>query len=674
MADHRHEHEQHEHKHGDACCCGHDHHEHCDDHEHDHDCGCSGCHEHHHEHEDGCGCGHDHGHATAEHGRVLLIRIAAAVVLSGVGFVLSGWMSVAAFVMAYLAAGCDVLMRAGKNILRGRLFDENFLMAVASLGAMIMGDYAEGVAVMALYQVGEYFQDKAVDKSRASIAGLMDIRPDYANLLEVDGGVRQVVPEDVHAGDRILVKPGEKVPLDGVVFSGASTLDTRALTGESLPREVRAGDRVLSGCVNESAVLTVEVTSAYHDSTVAKILELVEHSGQTKAQTERLISRFARVYTPLVCLCALLLAVIPSLLDGQWMQWIRRALTFLVISCPCALVISVPLTFFSGIGAASRKGILIKGANHLETLAKLNTVVFDKTGTLTQGVFSVTEVHPVQGDASILLGTAALAECWSDHPISKSLQTAWGKPLDHQRVTETEEMAGHGVRARVDGCEIHAGNARLMADLGLKVNAASTGTVVHVARDGAYMGHIVLGDVVKENAAQAVLQLRGEGVKRLIMLTGDNQTAADAAAQELGMTEVYAQLLPGDKVDRMEQILHSTEKGGRTAFCGDGINDAPVLRRADVGIAMGAMGSDAAIEAADVVLMDDDPMKLSLAIRIARRTMMIAWQNIAFALGVKLAVMLLGALGLSSMWLAVFADVGVAILAVMNAMRAMRIK
>lgn len=670
MAD-QHHHEHH-HEHDEHCCCGHGehHHEH-EHHHHEHE------HDHHHDecccHDDGCGCGHDHGHADAAHGRKLLWRVAAAIVLAGAGFLTQDWIRAALFVLAYLSAGYDVVWHAGRNILRGKIFDENFLMTVASLGAMLMGDFAEGVAVMALYQVGEYFQDKAVDKSRASIAELMDIRPDYANLLQADGSAERVDPEDVPVGAKILVKPGERIPLDGLVLAGASSLDTRALTGESLPRSVQAGDSVISGCVNETAALTVQVTTAFHDSTVSKILELVEHSGQSKARTERFISRFARIYTPLVCLAALLLAVIPSLFDGQWLRWIHQALSFLVISCPCALVISVPLTFFSGIGAASRQGILIKGANHLENLARLNTVVFDKTGTLTQGVFAVTEIHPVQGDENALLETATLAECWSDHPIGRSLQAAWGKAADPQQIAESEAIAGRGVRAKIGGRMVYAGNARLMAEIGIQVSDSAAGTTVHVAADGTYLGYIVLGDVLKPHAAQAMTELQACGIERLVMLTGDSKDVAEHVARQLNMTEVHAQLLPGDKVEKMETIL-SAGKAGCTAFCGDGINDAPVLRRADVGVAMGALGSDAAIEAADVVLMDDDPMKLPLAIRIARRTMGIAWQNIVFALGVKAAVMVLGALGMSSMWLAVFADVGVAMLAVMNAMRALRIK
>ena len=650
------------HHHGAGCACCHG--------EHDHN-----AHEHDHHHERGHEHGHDHGRPLPfglDEEKLLLVRMIASAVLLAAGMLLPwGWRA-ALLLAAYAIAGYDVLLRAVRNILRGQIFDENFLMTVASVGALLMGDYAEGAAVMLLYQVGEWFQDKAVDKSRASIAGLMDIRPDYANLLEADGQVRTVDPEEVAVGDTILIKPGEKVPLDGVVLSGSSSLNTVALTGEALPRDVAAGDSVVSGCVNLSGLLTVRVSSVYGESTVAKILDLVENSGQAKASTERFITRFARVYTPLVCLAALLLAVIPSLVDGQWLEWIRRALTFLVISCPCALVISVPLTFFSGIGAASRKGVLVKGANHLETLADLSAVVFDKTGTLTKGVFSVTAVHPAQGSEDALLETAALAESWSDHPISKSLQAAWGKPLDPQRVSSAEELAGHGVKALVDGRTIHAGNERLMATLGLTVPPCQVqGTVVHVARDGQYLGHIVISDEVKPTSAQAMADLKAAGVQRLIMLTGDRQAVAEDIAARLGLTEVHAQLLPEDKVSRMEGILGG---GGKVAFCGDGINDAPVLRRADLGIAMGAMGSDAAIEAADVVLMDDDPVKLPLAIRIARRTMRIARENIVFALGVKAIVLLMGALGHATMWLAVFADVGVAMLAILNAMRAMRIK
>ncbi|MBQ2954668.1 MAG: cadmium-translocating P-type ATPase [Clostridia bacterium] len=643
----------------------------------------------HHHHHDGC-CGHNHhaqghdhhdhahGHnrshgATARKGRTLLIRVGGAAALLAAGFLLTGRahpaVNVACFVAAYLAVGYDVLLTALRNILRGEIFDENFLMAVASLGAMAMGEFAEGAAVMALYQVGEYFQDKAVDKSRASITALMDVRPDRANLLR-DGVPVEVSPEEVAVGDTILIRPGEKVPLDGVVVEGGSALNTTALTGESLPRDVGPGDSVLSGCVNLSGVLTVRVTAAWGESTVAKILRLVEESGDSKASTERFITRFARVYTPIVCLAAALLAVIPSLLDGRWSHWLYQALTFLVISCPCALVISVPLTFFSGIGGASRQGVLVKGANHLETLAALDTVAFDKTGTLTRGVFTVTEVVPAGMSREALLEIAAHAECFSDHPIAASLRSAWGQAVDNSRVTEAEEIAGHGMRVLLDGREVLAGNARLMRRFGVEpAETASCGTVVHVAVDGAYAGHIVIGDAVKTDAVRAIADLKAAGVQRLVMLTGDREAAAAQVAGELGLTDYRAGLLPGDKVQAVEQLLG---EGHGVAFVGDGVNDAPVLRRADLGVAMGGMGSDAAIEAADVVLMDDNPGKVARAMRIARRTMAIARENIAFALGTKIAVMLLGLLGVASMWLAVFADVGVAMLCILNAMRAMR--
>ena len=581
---------------------------------------------------------------------------------------MKGWVSVALFAAAYLIAGYDVLLTALRNICKGKIFDENFLMAVASLGAMLMGEYAEGVAVLALYQVGEWFQDRAVDKSRASISALMDIRPDCANRL-AKGQVSRVSPEEVAVGEMILVRPGEKIPLDGVVEEGVSSLNTAALTGESLPRDVQAGDSVLSGSVNLSGELTVRVTAAYGESTVAKILRLVESSGQRKARAEQFITRFARVYTPLVCLAAALLAVVPSLLDGQWLVWIHRALTFLVISCPCALVISVPLTFFSGIGGASRKGILIKGANYMETLARLDTVVFDKTGTLTRGVFTVTKVVPAVGTEQELLALAAHAESGSNHPIARSVEAAWGGEIDRERIDSVEEIAGQGMAVTVDGRRVHAGNHRLMEAAGLNApHVEETGTVVHVAADGVYQGYLVIEDEMKPTSAQAVKELKEAGVRRLVMLTGDRKAAAEGIAAALGLTETHAELLPGDKVTHLESLLGS----GKVAFVGDGINDAPVLRRADVGIAMGGVGSDAAIEAADVVLMDDDPAKLPRAIRHSRKTMSIVRQNIAFALGVKLAVMLLGALGIADMWMAVFADVGVAMLAVLNAMRAMK--
>ena len=608
---------------------------------------------------------HEHHHDEKP---VLLYRVAAAAVLLAAGLLLGAPFGLVLFVAAYLLAGYDILLAAVRNIRRGEIFDENFLMSVASLGAMLMGEYAEGIAVLALYQVGEWFQHRAVDRSRASISALMDIRPDYVNRV-VDGQVEQVSPQEVQVDDEILIRPGEKVPLDGVVVEGFSSLNTVALTGESLPRDVCSGDTVLSGSVNLSGMLTVRVTSAYGESTVAKILRLVESSGESKAQTEKFITRFARLYTPLVCLAAVLVAVVPPLFDGQWLEWLRRALTFLVISCPCALVISVPLTFFSGIGGASRKGVLIKGANYLETLAQLDTVVFDKTGTLTRGEFAVTKVAPQFGTSDQLLEMAALAESSSTHPIARSIMAAWGGEIDHSRIGQVKETAGHGLMAQVDGRRIHAGNARLMTAIGVEAAAVQeSGTIVHVAAEGVYQGYLVIADEIKPTAAQAMADLKAAGVRRLVMLTGDRQAVAQDIADRLQLTEVHAELLPGDKVTHLERLLGE----GKVAFVGDGINDAPVLRRADVGIAMGGVGSDAAIEAADVVLMDDDPAKLPLAIRIARRTMGIVKQNIVFALGIKLAVMLLGVLGVANMWIAVFADVGVALLAILNAMRAMK--
>lgn len=616
---------------------------------------CEHCHQHEHEHHE-------------EEGHAVLYRAGGAVLLMILGLLLQGPVALVLFVAAYLLAGYDVLLNAAKNIGHGEIFDENFLMAVASLGAMLMGEYAEGIAVLALYQAGEWLQDRAVDKSRDSIAALMDIRPDSANRL-VSGQLQQVSPEEVAVGESILVRPGEKIPLDGVVTEGTSSLNTVALTGETLPRDVRPGDSVLSGSVNLSGTLTVQVTAVYGESTVAKILRLVEASGESKAKAEKFITRFARVYTPLVCLAAVLLAVVPSLFDGQWMHWLHQALTFLVISCPCALVISVPLTFFSGIGGASRKGILIKGANHMETLAKLNAVVFDKTGTLTLGSFAVTKIVPTQGTKADLLELTALAESSSTHPIAQSIVTAYGKAIDRSRLGQVEETAGHGLTAMVDGRKICAGNRKLMDTLGIDVpHVTEVGTIVHVAADGAYQGYLVIADQVKPTAAQAMADLKQEGVNRLVMLTGDRKAAAEDIANKLGLTEVHAELLPGDKVARLEAMLG----GAPVAFVGDGINDAPVLRRADVGIAMGGLGSDAAIEAADVVLMDDDPAKLPRAIHLARKTMRIVRQNIVFALGIKLAVMVLGVFGAANMWIAVFADVGVCMLAILNAMRAMK--
>lgn len=624
--------------------------------------------EHHHAHS------HDHIHGEHSKGeadsKVILIRAGIAVALLAAGMLTQGWLSAALFLSGYLFAGYDVVWRALRNISHGQLFDENFLMAVASIGAMCIGEFAEGVAVMAFYQVGEWFQDRAVGKSRASIAALMDIRPEYANLLR-DGRETRVAPEDVAVGDLIRIRPGEKVPLDGVVIEGASSMNTTALTGESLPRDVAVGDSVVSGCVNMSGLLTVRVASVFAESAVSRILALVESSGEHKAKAERFITRFARIYTPVVCAAALLMAVVPPLVVGNWPEWLHRALTFLVISCPCALVISVPLTFFSGIGGASRKGILVKGANHMELLAQLDTVVFDKTGTLTQGVFSVTAVHPEQVSRDALLEMAVLAEQYSDHPISKSLREAWHRTLDSARVRDVEELAGHGVKAVVDGRAVYAGNDKLMEQIGVAWKPCHhQGTIVHVAADGLYMGHIVISDVVKPTAAQAVAELKELGARRLVMLTGDRQAVGEDIAAKLALTEVHAELLPQDKVKWVEKLLANAK--GALAFVGDGINDAPVLARADLGIAMGALGSDAAIEAADIVLMDDNPQKLAAGMRIARHTMQIARQNIAFALAVKAVVLLLGAFGLANMWLAVFADVGVCLLAILNATRAMR--
>lgn len=614
-------------------------------------------------------CHHCHQHEHQEEAsRAVLYRAGGAVLLMILGLLLEGVPALALFVVAYLLAGYDVLLEAARNIGHGEIFDENFLMAVASLGAMLLGEYAEGIAVLALYQAGEWLQDQAVDKSRDSIAALMDIRPDSANRL-VDGQVQVVSPEDVAVGELILVRPGEKIPLDGVVAEGVSSLNTVALTGETLPRDVQPGDSVLGGSVNLSAALTVRVTAAYGESTVARILRLVEASGESKAKTEKFITRFARVYTPLVCLAAVLLAVVPSLVDGQWMRWIHQALTFLVISCPCALVISVPLAFFSGIGCASRKGILIKGASHMETLSKLDTMVFDKTGTLTLGSFAVTQVVPACGTKQELLALTAAAESSSTHPIAQSIVAAWGKEIDRKRLGQAEEIAGQGVRVMVDGRQVCAGNRKLMAAMGVDApQAAEVGTIVHVAADGVYQGYLVIADQVKPTAAQAMAELKAKGVSHLVMLTGDRRAAAEHIAAQLGLTQVQAELLPQDKVNRLEGLLGH----GTVAFVGDGINDAPVLRRADVGIAMGGVGSDAAIEAADVVLMDDDLGKLPRAISLARKTMTIVRQNIAFSLGVKLAVMLLGVLGVANMWIAVFADVGVCMLAILNAMRTMK--
>ena len=588
---------------------------------------------------------------------------------------LSGPVRLAAFLIPYLLIGWDILWKAGRNIAHGQVFDENFLMALATVGALVIGEYPEAVFVMLFYQVGELFQSFAVGKSRRSISSLMDIRPDYANL-ERDGALEEVDPEDVAVGDVIVVKPGERVPLDGVVLEGSSTLNTAALTGESLPREAAPGGDVVSGCINLSGVLRVQVTKAFEESTVSRILELVENASSRKAKAEAFITKFARYYTPAVVIAAALLALIPPLFfHGVWSDWLSRACSFLVISCPCALVISVPLAFFGGIGGASRAGVLVKGGNYLEVLARTEVVVFDKTGTLTRGVFNVTAIHPDRCDESTLLELAALAECWSDHPISRSIKDAWGKEIDSARVAGVEELSGRGVRALVDGRTVWAGNDKLMEEAGVSWHPChKTGTTVHVAVDGEYMGHLVISDEVKHDAAQAIADLRQAGVRRTVMLTGDARAVGEAVAAELGLDEVHAQLLPADKVARVEELLDRRSSGGALAFVGDGINDAPVLSRADIGIAMGALGSDAAIEAADVVLMDDKPSKIAVAIRIARRTLTIVRQNITFALGVKFLVLFLGAIGKASMWEAVFADVGVSVIAILNSMRTLRME
>ena len=594
------------------------------------------------------------------------------------------WVRLAIFMVDYLIIGYDILRKAYKGIRNGQVFDENFLMAVATLGALALavyenGDYLEAIAVMLFYQVGEWFQSYAVGKSRRNISELMDIRPDYANI-EQDGKLKQVDPDEVGIGTIIVVQPGEKVPIDGTVVDGASTLNTAALTGESLPREVKAGDDIISGCINMTGLLRVQTTKEFGESTVSKILDLVENASSRKSKSEDFISKFARIYTPTVCYAALALAILPPLvrmfalgLDAGWETWIYRALTFLVASCPCALVISIPLSFFAGIGGASKAGILVKGSNYLETLSQTKVVVFDKTGTLTQGVFEVNGIHHNEMANAKLVEYAALAESSSSHPISKSLQKAYGKEIDRSRVTDVQEISGNGVIAKVDGIEVAAGNDKLMERLGVQyISCHSVGTIIHMAINGEYAGHIVISDVIKPHSRQAVQALRAAGVDRTVMLTGDAKKVADQVAETLGIDQVYSQLLPADKVDKVEKLLQEKHSAkAKLAFVGDGINDAPVLRRADIGIAMGAMGSDAAIEAADVVLMDDDPMQKSKAIKISRKCLKIVYQNIVVAIGVKLICLVLVALGFANMWLAVFADVGVMIIAVFNAIRAL---
>ena len=621
--------------------------------------------------------------------RTMLVRIiVAAVLLIALNFIpITGWLRFLLYLVPYLVIGYDILLKAGKGIRNRQVFDENFLMAVATVGAIALallersGDYTEAIAVMLFYQVGEWFQSYAVGKSRRNISELMDIRPDYANV-EKDGKLEKVDPDEVEIGTVIVVQPGEKVPIDGTIIQGSSSLNTSALTGESLPRDAKEGDEIISGCINMTGVLKIRTTKEFGESTVSKILDLVENASSRKSRSEDFISKFARIYTPAVCYAALALAILPPLirmaalgLPADWGTWIYRALTFLVISCPCALVISIPLSFFAGIGGASNAGVLVKGSNYLETLSQTKIVVFDKTGTLTQGVFEVNGIHHNElGDAK-LVEYAALAESASSHPISKSLQKAYGKEIDRSRVEDIREISGNGVIARVDGVEVAAGNDKLMERLGIPYkNCHSVGTIIHMALDGKYAGHIVISDVVKPHSREAIQALKASGVRRTVMLTGDTRKVAEQVAGELGIDEVYSELLPADKVEKVEELLKNRSEKEKLAFVGDGINDAPVLGRADIGIAMGAMGSDAAIEAADVVLMDDDPMKIAKAIRISRKCLRIVYQNIVFAIGIKLICLALGAVGIANMWLAIFADVGVMILAVLNAIRALFVK
>lgn len=619
--------------------------------------------------------------------RMMLIRIIAAfIMMVALAFLpVSGPLAFVLYLLPYLTVGYDILLKAIKGIIRGQVFDECFLMATATVGAIALAlyegtsDYTEAIAVMLFYQIGELFQNYAVGKSRRSITELMDIRPDYANV-ERDGTLVKVDPDDIEVGSIIVVQPGEKVPIDGIVVSGSSSLNTSALTGESLPRSVEEGDEVISGSINMTSVLRIRTEKEFGESTVSKILDLVENASSRKSKSEDFISKFARVYTPAVCIGALLLALLPPLLsialgnDPGWENWVYRALTFLVISCPCALVISIPLSFFAGIGGASREGILVKGSNYLETLSKTRIVVFDKTGTLTKGSFEVEGIHHGTMENEMLVEYAALAESSSSHPISRSLQKAYGKEIDRSRVSGVEEISGNGVIAKVDGRSVACGNDKLMRHIGVEpIPCHSAGTIIHVAIDGSYAGHIVISDIVKDDAADAIRALRKAGVERTVMLTGDREKVARSVASSLGIDEVYSELLPSDKVDKVESLLRDKSGSARLAFVGDGINDAPVLSRSDIGIAMGALGSDAAIEAADVVLMDDDPMKIATAIRISRKCLRIVYQNIVFAIGIKALCLLLGALGLADMWLAIFADVGVMVIAVLNAIRALRI-
>lgn len=619
---------------------------------------------------------------TKKQKKVLIRIIIAAVLVIALQFIpVKGYVRFGLYMIPYLVIGYDILKKAGKGILNRQIFDENFLMAVATIGAIALGDYKEGTAVMLFYQIGELFQSYAVGKSRRNISDLMDIRPDYANV-EKDGELEQVDPDEIEIGTVIVVQPGEKVPIDGVVVEGTSSLNTSALTGESVPREVSVDDEIISGCINMTGLLKIRTTKEFGESTVSKILELVENASSRKSRSENFISKFAKIYTPAVCYGALALAILPPIvrmafmgLAPEWGDWVYRALTFLVISCPCALVISIPLSFFAGIGGASREGVLVKGSSFLETLSQTKIVVFDKTGTMTKGVFEVNGIHHSPYKDEELLEYAALAESYSTHPISKSLQRAYGKPIDKNRVSDVEEIGGHGLTAKVDGKVVAAGNAKLMKKLGIEYHDCShVGTIVHVAIDGKYAGHILISDVIKEHAAEAIAALKKSGIEKTVMLTGDAKNVADHVAAQLGIDEVCSELLPGDKVEKVEELLTKKPEKDKLAFVGDGINDAPVLSRADIGIAMGALGSDAAIEAADIVLMDDDPLKISKAIRISRKCLRIVYENIYFAIGIKVICLVLGALGIANMWFAIFADVGVMILAVLNAIRTLFVK